>query len=158
MHRKITAIAAGLVGLVVAATAASAASRVEVGVLSCHIGEGSGLVITSSKALSCTFDAAGGADESYVGTITKLGIDVGTTTGGKLVWAVFAPSRELPPGALAGRYAGIGAEATVGAGIGANALVGGFEKSVALQPVSVQAQQGLNIALGISAMELETAQ
>ena len=45
-------------------------------------------------------------------------------------------------------------EATVGAGVGANALVGGSNRSVALQPLSVQGQVGLNAAAGIGALEL----
>jgi hypothetical protein len=45
-------------------------------------------------------------------------------------------------------------EATVGLGVGANALLGGSENSIALQPVSVQAQQGLNVAVGVSALSL----
>ena len=42
----------------------------------------------------------------------------------------------------------------MGLGVGANALVGGSEHSIALQPVSVQAQQGINVAVGISALSL----
>ena len=40
---------------------------------------------------------------------------------------------------------------TVVAGVGANALVGGSNHSVALQPLSVQGQVGLNAAAGIGA-------
>ena len=51
-------------------------------------------------------------------------------------------------GALAGNYGGASAEATVGAGVGANVLVGGSNRTVTLQPVSVQGQAGLNLAVG----------
>ena len=47
-----------------------------------------------------------------------------------------------------------GAEATVGLGLGANALVGGFRKSINLQPISVQAQTGLNVAAGVQSLHL----
>jgi hypothetical protein len=67
---------------------------------------------------------------------------------------VLAPSLDIPSGALAGNYGGVSAEATVGLGVGANALLGGSENSIALQPVSVQAQQGLNVAVGVSALSL----
>ena len=43
-------------------------------------------------------------------------------------------------------------------GVGANALVGGSNRSVALQPLSVQGQVGLNAAAGIGALELHLAQ
>jgi hypothetical protein len=38
--------------------------------------------------------------------------------------------------------------------VGANALVGGSNKNIILQPLSVQAQQGLNIAAGVAALQL----
>jgi hypothetical protein len=34
-------------------------------------------------------------------------------------------------------------------------LVGGFDKSIALQPVSVEGMTGLNIAAGIGAVNLQ---
>jgi hypothetical protein len=74
-----------------------------------------------------------------------------------MLWEVVAPTSRTF-GALAGRYAGASAEATVGAGIGANALVGGSNRTITLQPVSVQAQAGLNIAVGVGALELATVQ
>ena len=35
-----------------------------------------------------------------------------------------------------------------------NVLIGGFDKSVTLQPVSIEGNAGLNVAGGIGAMEL----
>jgi hypothetical protein len=55
---------------------------------------------------------------------------------------------------LAGTYVGGSAEATVVAGVGANALVGGSNRSVALQPLSVSGQVGLNIAAGVAGLDL----
>ena len=52
---------------------------------------------------------------------------------------------------------GASAEATVGAGLGANVLVGGSDRTVALQPVSVQGQTGLNLAVGVTGLELHPA-
>jgi len=69
------------------------------------------------------------------------------TTGGVMVWAVYAPTNRRR-GALSGTYAGAAAEATLIAGLGANALVGGSDRTIALQPFSVQGQVGLNIAAG----------
>jgi len=42
----------------------------------------------------------------------------------------------------------------VGAGVGANVLVGGLNKSISLQPVSVQGTTGLNAAAGITTISL----
>ncbi len=100
--------------------------------------------------------ADGGPRELYTGSITKFGLDIGATSGGVMVWAVFAPStRQF--GALAGHYAGATAEATVGAGIGANALIGGSDRTVTLQPLSIQGQTGLNLAAGVASIDLRPA-
>jgi hypothetical protein len=61
------------------------------------------------------------------------------------------------PGGVGGNLCGATAGGTVGAGASANVLVGGSDRTVALQPVSVQAQTGMNIAAGVSTMELRPA-
>ena len=97
-----------------------------------------------------------GPSEVYVGSISKFGLDVGATSGGEMIWSVYAPTTRRF-GALAGHYSGASAEATVGAGLGANVLVGGSARTVALQPVSVQGQTGLNVAVGVTGLELHPA-
>jgi len=59
------------------------------------------------------------------------------------------------PGALEGGYGGVSAQATVGVAVGANALIGGFDKSITLQPLSIEGNKGLNVAAGIGAMNLK---
>ena len=51
--------------------------------------------------------------------------------------------------------AGASAEVTVGGGFGANVLAGGSNRTVQLQPLSVQQQTGVNVAAGIAAIELQ---
>ena len=97
-----------------------------------------------------------GPREVYTGSITKFGLDLGATAGGEMVWAVYAPTNRRF-GALAGHYGGASAEATVGAGLGANVLVGGSDRTVTLQPVSVQGQAGLNVAAGVAEIDLRPA-
>jgi hypothetical protein len=95
-----------------------------------------------------------GTTEQYVGHISKYGVDIGYTHGGVMVWAVVAPTSSIAPGALAGSYAGGTASATVGVGVGVNALIGGMKKSIALQPVSIEGNTGLNIAAGVATLTL----
>ena len=137
--------------------ASAQANRTKVGTLSCDISGGIGLIITSKKDLTCMFTPSQpGPREVYVGSITKFGLDLGATAGGEMVWSVYAPTtRKL--GALAGDYGGATAEATVGAGLGANVLVGGSDRTVALQPLSVQGQAGLNVAAGVAELRLRPA-
>ena len=160
MHRSLTAFAALAVVAAVALptpSMAQAPNRTKVGTLTCDISAGIGLIITSKKNVVCMFTPGRpGPREVYTGSIRKFGLDLGATAGGEMVWAVYAPSKRHF-GALAGHYAGASAEATVGAGLGANVLVGGSNRTVALQPVSVQGQTGLNLAVGVAGLDLRPA-
>ena len=135
-------------------TAPAQAAGVQIGTLTCQVEPGVGFVLGSSKDVNCNYRAAQGYEEHYVGNITKIGVDIGFTSGGRIIWGVFAPSSDVMPGALEGRYAGATAGATVGVGVGANVLLGGFDKSIALQPLSVEGNKGLNLAAGIGALNL----
>jgi hypothetical protein len=142
--------------LMVAGAAQAAPHGVRVGDLTCNVASGWGFVFGSSKDLHCTF-RGNGHHEHYVGSISKFGVDIGYTEGGVLVWGVFAPSSDVREGALQGDYGGVTASATVGYGAGANVLVGGLDKSIALQPLSVEGNKGLNVAAGIGAISLRSA-
>ena len=154
--RRALQSAAGALALVCLAAPAQAA-HVEAGVLNCTVHGGAGFIFGSSKDLDCTFKGINGGVDRYYGSISKFGIDLGFTDKSKIIWTVFAPSADLPAGVLAGNYGGVSAEATVGLGVGANALVGGSNDSIALQPLSVQGQQGLNVAVGVSQLKLRSA-
>ncbi|MDO9412395.1 MAG: DUF992 domain-containing protein [Pseudolabrys sp.] len=158
MNKPLSALAALAVTLAMPIYAdAQPRDRTKAGTLTCDISAGMGLIIGSKKDVACVFTpAAAGPREVYVGAISKFGLDIGATTGGEMVWTVFAPSSKKF-GALAGEYAGAGAGASVGAGLGANVLVGGSERTVGLQPVSIQGETGLNVAAGVSALSLRPA-
>jgi hypothetical protein len=155
---RVAAALAASIGLASAfATPAAAQGGVNVGNLSCNVSSGWGFVFGSSRALNCTFAGPGGRYEYYVGNISKFGVDIGYTQGGVLIWTVVAPTAVLAPGSLAGSYAGGTASATVGVGVGANALIGGSGNTVALQPLSIEGNRGLNVAAGIGAITLTPA-
>ncbi|MCF8475426.1 MAG: DUF992 domain-containing protein [Pseudolabrys sp.] len=160
MNKPLSAFAALAVAAAVALPVpaiAQSPNRTKVGTLTCDISAGIGLIIASKKNLTCIFTPSQpGARELYNGSITKFGLDIGATSGGEMIWTVLAPS-DRKFGALAGKYGGASAEATVGAGVGANILVGGSQRTVALQPVSVQGQSGLNLAVGVAGLELHPA-
>ena len=160
MHKRLSALAALAAVAAVALPTASMAQgpeRAKAGSLTCDISAGIGLIITSKKEVTCMFTPSQpGPREIYTGSITKFGLDVGATTGGEMVWAVYAPTTRRF-GALAGHYGGASAEATVGAGLGANVLIGGSNHTVTLQPVSIQGQAGLNVAAGVVGLDLRPA-
>jgi len=152
-----TSIGIALAALVTVLTGSSeaASGSVKVGVLTCNVASGWGYVLGSSRDLRCDYAPTSGLNEQYDGSMSKFGVDIGYTPGGMIIWAVFAPVYGINPGALEGGYGGVTAGATVGVGLGANALLGGSNKSIALQPVSIEGNTGLDVAAGIGALKLK---
>lgn len=156
LHRTILgAVAAASLALVASAPAhAQDGSGVRVGVLTCNVSSGFGLIFGSSKEVNCVFSRDGRDVAHYQGHIDKFGVDIGYTAGGVMVWGVVAPTAGIPAGSLDGHYAGVTASATAGVGAGANLLVGGSDRSISLQPLSVEGNTGLNVAGGIAGLSL----
>ena len=154
--RLMMGAAVAIAGLACANAAVAAPHGVRVGDLTCNVASGWGFVFGSSKDLHCTF-RGNDRREHYTGSISKFGVDIGYTEGGVLVWGVFAPTSDMRQGALQGDYGGASAQATVGLGVGANVLIGGLDKSIALQPISVEGSKGLNVAAGIGAISLKAS-
>jgi hypothetical protein len=136
-----TAVAAATLATTVLVPASAQERRVQAGELDCSLSSSIGLVVTSQRNVSCFFHGGNGAQAAYVGTMTRIGLDVGVTSGGKMVWTVFV-NTDRYNGTLAGSY------------VGANVLIGGNNDSVALQPLSVQSTTGFNIAAGVSQLNL----
>ena len=135
-------------------THAQQPQRVQIGVLECRGGASVGFIVGSVTNLGCVLRSDGMPEDRYVATIRKVGLDLGITQESALAWAVFAPSARLGPGDLSGDYAGAQGSASVGVGLGGNVLVGGSANSIALQPLSLQGQVGLNVAAGLESLEL----
>jgi hypothetical protein len=156
LHRTILgAVAAASLALVASAPAhAQDGSGVRVGVLTCNVSSGFGLIFGSSKEVNCVFSRDGRDVAHYQGHIDKFGVDIGYTAGGVMVWGVIAPSAGIPAGSLDGTYGGVTASATAGVGAGANLLVGGSNRTISLQPLSVEGNTGLNVAGGIAGLSL----
>jgi hypothetical protein len=146
-------LAAVLIGVSPPA-AQSASAGVKIGVLSCKVNGGWGYVLGSSRRADCNYTPIDGLTEYYTGDITKFGVDIGYTQGGTLVWGVIAPSSDVEAGALAGVYGGVTAGASLGVGLGANAMLGGFRNSIALQPLSLEGNAGVNLAAGVGSIRL----
>jgi hypothetical protein len=129
--------------------------RSQIGTLSCDVAPSIGFIIGSQQQLTCGFNSRSGLREAYTGTITRLGLDIGFSAGGKLVWGVLARTKDLGARALVGSYVGGSGDISLGMGVGANALVGGSNRTIALQPVSIKGQVGANLALGVAGMALQ---
>lgn len=155
----------GLVGLAAIAAlsatpaAAVAPARVQIGVLVCSVAPSVGFVLGSVRDLTCELRSTQLQSytvlASYKGTVSRFGIDLGITSGNTLSWAVFAPTVDVGPGALAGQYVGVSANAAWAIGGGVNVLVGGSTQAIALQPLSVEGLTGAAVAAGVADLKLE---
>ena len=143
-----------LVASFAGANAQQPIQRVQVGILECRGAASMGFVVGSVTNLGCVLRADGMPEDRYVATIRKVGLDLGITQETALAWGVYAPVARLGPGDLSGDYVGAQGSASVGVGLGGNVLVGGSANSIALQPLSVQGQVGLNVAAGLESLEL----
>jgi len=151
--------AAVLAGTVIAlAGPARADPQVEVGMLRCSGAPSAGLIVISVQHLHCVFASRRGVGrrQIYLGTVRRLGLDieVDLTPFSTLVWAVLGPTRSLRRGDLAGTYLGAARSNLVGVEVGGNSLVGGSGNAFALQPLSVEAQGGVKLSIGIEGLAL----
>jgi Protein of unknown function (DUF992) len=161
-HSSLPVIIAGAIGLWLlpgmfsGSACAQDKMTVQAGFLTCRAAGGFSYILGSSRVLECTYSPKSGASEYYTGTLSKLGIDIGYLASSTLMWAVVAPADVSGSDtALAGHYAGATAGATVGLGAGINVMTGGLRNSIALQPVSVEANSGLYVGAGLATMNLE---
>jgi hypothetical protein len=128
---------------------------VQAGMLTCNLSPSIGLIVAESQRMSCRFVSNGGyPPQIYDGVMNTVGLELGVTAGGVMAWGVFAPTGGTPAGALAGEYVGASGDISLGVGVGANVLFGGSNRTIALQPLSVEGEAGLNVSLGISGLRL----
>ena len=155
MKLRMTAFAIAAAAFAVSVVPASAQSRVEVGVLTCSIAPSIGYVFASRRDMRCTYVPNDGSrPHRYSATVGRVGLDLGVTREGVLVWGVFAPTYRINRKDLVGTYVGASAGAAVVVGVGANALFGGSNNTIALQPLSGEGSVGLSVALGAAALTL----
>ncbi|GHB30820.1 hypothetical protein GCM10007094_19070 [Pseudovibrio japonicus] len=128
---------------------------VEIGLLTCDLVDYDYFFVGSRHHLACVFKSPTGQRvEGYTGSINHIGVDLGPVTSGTLIWGVIAPKWSQRPGALEGNYGGLSAGAALGWGGQANVLLGGFERSIALQPISFEGTTGANITAALTGMRL----
>lgn len=136
----------------------TSALAAEVGILKCRFnGVDAAIHFGAKRTLECTFrQKSSRRIDRYLGLVEKYGIEVGIIGRHQLVWRVTSEhKRRLRRGALAGRYSGVTAEASVGAGIGASILTGGPSKKFRFHPLSFQKVAGLNVTAGVMILTLK---
>jgi len=133
------------------------AGQAKVGELTCDVSAGIGAILGGQQAVDCVFNPSiPGADKLYHGQITRFGLDIGKIAGGTMQWLVYSANANDDT-SIDGLYVGLSAEATLAVGLGANVLVGGSQKSLSLQPISVEEEKGFNIAVGVTELSLTSS-
>jgi hypothetical protein len=74
-----------------------------------------------------------------------------------LAWDVLASTGASPAGGLAGVYAVVNGDISVGVGVDANVLFGGSNRTIALQPLALEGDIEVALGLGLSSLKLATA-
>ncbi len=155
-RRAIFAAAAATAVFAAAPAPQAAESGVKAGYLRCDVEGNVSFIFGSSRDVECTYQPDGTKRvDRYTGEIKQYGVDIGYQERGVMLWAVVAPTSDVGAGALAGEYAGASADVAAGVGVGVNALIGGGSKSIALQPLSVEGIEGINIAAGVGVLSLK---
>jgi len=152
--RNLAGAAAIAAALAVPSLASADELDAQMGYLRCDVAGGVSFIFGSTRDVTCRYDPAeGSGSQRYTGKIERYGIDIGYMESSVMLWGVLTAGEAVPDGGLAGSYAGISAEIAAGYGVGANVLLLG-DQSVALQPLSIEGGEGLNLAAGIAALTL----
>ena len=136
----------------------NANSRIYIGALTCNVGGSTGYILASQKSLDCVFLSKEGESARYVGTIDKVGIDIGYTRAVHTVWRVYSLGSVRGPNNLGGTY--VGEQGTVAAGsqAGGNWIYGGPNAEVGMVASGVVKDAGYNLATGVAAMTIKLQQ
>lgn len=142
--------------ILVSDAAQAQSANVRVGTLTCK-GKGRvGLILGSNETLDCTYAPVGNRPKrQLIGTVTNVGLDVGVKGESIMIWGVLGSTTSMSTDALRGSFVGASADASLGLGAGAKVLIGGDNNSIVLQPLSVQGQTGVNLAVGVTGLQLD---
>ncbi|MFT5131949.1 MAG: hypothetical protein ACI9SC_000411 [Gammaproteobacteria bacterium] len=161
LFKSVTAILALAFALSFNSAVAEDKAGLELGVLKCSVVPGSrvNLLIRSTADVQCTFNNQG-VLERYNGEAgIALGLDLSFKSDEHISFAVISATSNTNPGAyaLAGKYVGGQAAASVGVGLGAKVLVGAGAQNLSLQPLALETNKGLGASAGIGFLYIEKA-
>jgi hypothetical protein len=150
MHRTVEiAVMAGL-ALLSPAAGQTPPPGTQVGMVTCQMAPSIGFIVGSVQSMRCHFVPNGAhPQQAYVGEIDNVGPEVGITTGGVLAWDVFASTGGPPAAGLSGVYVGASWDISVGVEVGANALFGAPNRTIALQPLSLEGEGKVALLLSL---------
>lgn len=133
----------------------------QAGTLTCSIEPGLGLVVGSARGVACSYsfyDRKGRpVRESYAGSMTRAGFDVGLTSGQTVSWSVFTAGGFNRRGMMSGAFAGASSDASIVVGAGTHALLGQGRRAISLEPLAASGQVGFGVGFGATGLDLQRA-
>lgn len=150
-HFRSSLALAALTGLAcLSAPALAQPSGPPTGRLSCTITGSPTPVVTTQKPMECRFRPRRGPLQLYTGVVRGFSLDLASIRSAAMAWRVYGPYARAPLGALAGAYKASG----TGPGTGSHVLTGGNNNEVTLLPLPFQGNRGINVAVGVTALDL----
>jgi uncharacterized protein DUF992 len=105
--RRMMVVFAGALAVIAMTSGVARAQSIRTGGLTCETGPRVGLVVGSRQNMRCVFRSnTSGQEYTYTGRIGRIVLDLGISGGGRLFWAVFAPTSRVRRSTLVGTYVG----------------------------------------------------
>jgi hypothetical protein len=137
-------------------SAAPARAGEGAGQLRCSIAGGIGFGPAGKRATTCVYYRRDGRTEFYIGSLTRIGLDIGPAQARNAIFEVSTRVAE-PVGALEGEFVGAGVGVTLGRGLAGDSLIGGRSGTVAIEPIANSRLTGLNVNVGVAGLALRYA-
>ena len=152
---RLSAIAGAFLVFLVASATAQTQPIFQVGGLTCDTGPRVGLVLGSRQDMRCVFVENATGQQYYLQRHDQKGRGGHRRHArGQIILGGFARNSQIGRGTLGGSYVGASGNVAVGVGLGAKVLIGGSRRTITLQPLSIEGQVGLNLALGVTNLVL----
>lgn len=114
---------------------AAQTGRTNAGTLTCTLDPGDAGETGEPRSVSCVFDQVSQQAANFSGTLEQLSDTAPTADRLVLVWTVLAPSAEIDPSALEGRYISAQDSGAADAVEPDGRLIGGADAAIELQPL-----------------------
>jgi hypothetical protein len=130
----------------------------QAGTLTCVTDPSFGFIVGSTRAATCTYVSNYGRfSQVYAGRLSRVGFDVGLTSGQMISWRILTPGGRSRAHMLNGLYGGSSAEATLLVGPGSQYVYNDRGNRILIEPIGHSGQAGFGLGFGASALELSAA-
>ena len=118
----------------------------QAGTLTCVTDPSFGFIVGSTRAATCTYVSNYGRfSQVYAGRLSRVGFDVGLTSGQMISWRILTPGGRSRAHMLNGLYGGSSAEATLLVGPGSQYVYNDRGNRILIEPIGHSGQAGFDL-------------